>query len=108
MVRAGLVELRSVVATLSCVREIMNPIEAQVQLVKLEVERLGAMEPVPVGLEWSRWRLRLTSGIIECWLCVYVVGQRGAPGDLYVGQDHGGEHVIRHELRRGGFEHALL
>ena len=48
--RAGLIELGSVVATLSCVREVVYPIEAQAQLIKLQVERLSAMEPIPTSL----------------------------------------------------------
>ena len=47
--RTGLIKLRSVVATLSRIREVMYPIEAQVQLIKLQVERLSAMEPIPAA-----------------------------------------------------------
>ena len=48
--RAGLMNLRSVVATLSFIGEVMYPIEAQAQLIKLQVERLSAMEPIPAAL----------------------------------------------------------
>ena len=47
--RARLINLRSVVATFSCIREVMYPIKALAQLIKLQVERLSAMEPIPVA-----------------------------------------------------------
>lgn len=43
-------------------------------------------------------------GILERWLSVYTVRQQDAPGDLYVGEDDGGEHIFCHKLGCSAFE----
>ena len=52
--------------------EVVYPVEVQAQLIELEIKGLGAMEPVPVAIVWSRsaqWVY--TVGILEHTQWVY-------------------------------------